>query len=190
MKNYFKNTLKFAISIFVLSLFFTNCEKEAIQVEEPLVELAPQPTKFSMKRIYKDKIQRNAKLNSRLNLLNTKLKPSFTNKIVAKGDKYIKDYNFTIDTESATYIEEGNYHSYTFPIKQSGDENIKNVLFTLNQENEYDAFLVVYDYSLDDLNVLGKEELSEKTTMIPIDLDMNSLTQRVISFFYVAIRMI
>lgn len=44
--------------------------------------------------------------------------------------------------------------------------------------------MVEYDYTYDDLNTLEAEELSSLTKMKEIDLDFNSLTNRVISYFF------
>ncbi len=51
-------------------------------------------------------------------------------------------------------------------------------MFELNDQNEYDAFLVRYDYSANELKYQDFNSLSMKTSMKPIDLDFNSLFAR------------
>lgn len=169
-----KITLLLCISITV-----TNCEKDNIeQTIEPQIIIENQANNFSIKRIYKNKIQKNTKLNNKLKKLNNNI----FNKRAGKS-KHINKYNFVMNTEQATYIVYGSYHSYTFPIKQSRDKNIKNVMFSLNENNEYDAFLAEYSYSFNDLKSLNGIKLSNKVKMTPIDLDFNSLTQKITSFW-------
>jgi hypothetical protein len=97
---------------------------------------------------------------------------------------YNKEYDFTIYTDAATYIENGDYHSYTFPIVQGPDEKITNVLFELNDENEYDAYLVKYDYTSNELKYKDLNSLSLKTSIKPIDLDFNSLFARTSTAYF------
>lgn len=49
------------------------------------------------------------------------------------------------------------------------------MLFQLNDQNNYDAFLVKYDYTTQEFNNENLENLSLKTSMQPIDLNFSSL---------------
>lgn len=122
-------------------------------------------------------IEKNPKLVSRLSEFNEKLTKNKSAKFSTKS-VYNKEYDFTIYTDSATYIENGDYHSYTFPLVQGADEKISNILFELNDQGEYDAYLIKYDYTANEFKNQDLNTLSLKTWMAPIDLDFDSLTKR------------
>ncbi|AXP81953.1 hypothetical protein CJ739_2888 [Mariniflexile rhizosphaerae] len=175
MKNKLKKLLRFGFTLFTICLFLTNCEKENVQ-EEPIQVENQEPT-FTLKHYSRKNIEKNTKLVSKLKEFNDKVIENKSGKYSGKN-VYNKEYDFTIYTDSATYIQNGNYHSYTFPIIQGADEKITNVMFELNDQNEYDAFLVRYDYSANELKYQDFNSLSMKTSMKPIDLDFNSLFAR------------
>ncbi|WP_162623306.1 hypothetical protein [Confluentibacter sediminis] len=181
MKFYLKNTIKLGILIFVISLLFWNCEKETVLPEE-INQVEDQDSTFSLKHYSREHIKKNTKLVSKLKEFNDKLAKNKSAKYSGKNI-YNEKYDFTIYTDSATYIKHGDYHSYTFPILQGADEKITNVLFELNDQGEYDAFLVNYDYSANELKNKDFNSLSMKTSMKPIDLDFNSLFARTMSAY-------
>ena len=181
MNNQLKNLFKLGILVIGISLSLTNCEKETV-IEKEVTTVESQTPKLSIKHLSKDVIDKNARLHSKLESFTSKLYEEDENLSQKGGEKYIKEYDFIIDTESATYVQEGDYHSYTFPIIQSKKQNIKNVLFSLNDENEYDSYLVEYSYTYAELNSLDESQLSKRTKMSPINLDFNSLTARPISY--------
>jgi hypothetical protein len=172
-KQKLQNLLKLGILILGISLFLTSCEKESNLIEET-TEIQTQH-KLTIKHVSKDKVLENNILNSKIEALTSKIYANKDNLSNKGGAKYVKDYDFIIDLESAIYIEDGDYNSYTFPIIESKTQNIRNVLFTLNDKNEYDAFLVNYSYTAEQLKTLGADELSKRTEMIPVNLDFNSL---------------
>lgn len=172
MKNKFTKLLTFGLTLFAIGLLMTNCEKESTQEESITVE-NQEPT-LTLKHYSKTNIEKNTKLVSKLKEFNDKVIENKSSKLTGKN-VYNKEYDFTIYTDSAIYIEDGDYHSYTFPIVQGTEETITNILFELNDENEYDAFIVEYDYSANDLKDKDFKSLSMKTSMRPIDLDFSSL---------------
>ena len=112
-----------------------SCQKENSQEEAEL-----QSTGLVLKHYSKRDIEKNPKLASRLREFNEKLTENQLAKFSTKSI-YNPEYDFTIYTDLATYIENGDYHSYTFPLVQGADEKLTNVLFELNDQGEYDAFL-------------------------------------------------
>ena len=86
---------------------------------------------------------------------------------------------FIINTEYSKYIDKGNYNSYTFSTVQKGNENIKNVLFSLNETGEYDAFLVEYGFNKLELLNISPDKMITKQTITPINkINLKSLTAR------------
>ena len=61
---------------------------------------------------------------------------------------YIEEYDFTISTDAVNYLEteDGIYHSYTFRVIRTINNGLKeNLLFSLNEEGNYDSFLITYN---------------------------------------------
>jgi len=173
MKNKLKKLLRFGFALLTISLLLTNCEKET--KEE--IQAESQESTLILKHYSKQDIEKNPKLVSRLNKFNDKL-TKYKSENVSARTVYNSEYDFTINTNLATYIENGDYHSYTFPLVQDDDEKMTNVMFELNDQGEYDAFLVKYDYTANEFNTLDLTSLSLVTSMEPIDLDFNSLSAR------------
>lgn len=176
MKFYFKNTVKLGMLILGISLLLWNCEKETVPPEE-INQVEVQESTVIFRHYSREHIEKNTKLISRLKAINDKVIENKSAKYSGKN-VYNEEYDFTIYTDSATYIQNGDYHSYTFPILQGADEKITNVFFELNDQGEYDAFLVNYDYSANEFKSQDLNSLSLKTSMKPIDLDYNSLFAR------------
>lgn len=175
MKNKLKKLLSLGCTLFAIGLLLTNCERD--NPREDAIQIENQEPTFTLKQYSKKNIEKNTKLVSKLKEFNDELIENKSAKTSGKNT-YNKEFDFTIYTGLATYIENGDYHSYTFPIVQGADEKITNVLFDLNDENEYDAYLVKYDYSANEFKFQDFNSLSMKTKMKPIDLDFNSLFEK------------
>ncbi|AUS06890.1 hypothetical protein [Pseudotamlana carrageenivorans] len=171
MKNKLKKLLKFGLALLAIGLLLTNCENEP-QEELPNAE-SQEPT-LTLKHYSKKNFENNTKLVSKLKEFKDNLLENKSGKYSGKSI-YNKEYDFTVYTDSATYIAYNDYHSYTFPLVQGADEKITNVLFELNDQGEYDAYLVKYDYSANEFKNQDLSSLSLKTSMKPIDLVFNSL---------------
>tara|TARA_B110000503_G_scaffold128217_1_gene198882 strand:- start:501 stop:2321 length:1821 start_codon:yes stop_codon:yes gene_type:complete len=180
MKNKLKKSFRLGFTLFAIGLLMTNCEKD--NLHEDALEIENQESTFTLKQYSRENIEKNTKLVSRLKEFNDNLIEKKSAKTSEKK-VYNEEYDFTIYTESATYIENGDYHSYTFPIVQGTDDKITNILFELNDENEYDAYLVNYDYSANELKNQDFSSLSMKTFIKPIDLDFNSLYAKTMSAY-------
>jgi len=75
-------------------------------------------------------------------------------------------YGFTVKTDEAKYIKEGDYDSYTFEIywPNAGDEKLSNLLLSKNADGGYDAYIVIYDFSKESLSGMTQVELASKET--------------------------
>jgi len=168
---------KIGILLIGISLLLWNCQKDSLFSTDKTPVIENQTSKLIIKPVFKETIEKNSKLKAKLESLNNKLK---ANKSAKTSNKKVQagEYDFIIDTDHATYIEDGNYNSYTFPIVQDKNQNIKNILFSLNDDNEYDSYIVNYDYTYKDLETLDATELSNRTEMKRINIDFNLLAAK------------
>ena len=66
------------------------------------------------------------------------------------------------DDEKGIYLEKDGKTSYTFPVFQlDPNEKIKNITFNKKTNNEYDIYIVDYDFSIEDTKNYSKEALAE-----------------------------
>ena len=109
-----KSLFKFVI-LSLGFLIFTNCHNDDLN---QLPENKKHESEFKASFIKTSKILSNKKLQRKLENISTRIKEkhSTQNKIV-----YSSEYDFYINTDYATYIENADesYHSYTFPISRS-----------------------------------------------------------------------
>lgn len=142
--------------LFIFStLLFINCEKEE---ETYSNSIKNHHSKEKIKRIYKDEIFQNQKLLRDIDNVNQSIKNNKNSKTI-----YSSDFDFYIDTDFATYIEneDGTYHSYTFTIiRQNQNTNLENLVFSLNPDGSYKTVIVSYDLTLQE-----KIKISEGITV-------------------------
>ena len=98
---------------------------------------------------------------------------------------YFQDLDFTINTNQGIYIEDGNYHSFTFPISRDSDNDLmENLLLSLQEDGSYKAFLVTYEISEEQRIALeSNEELSNDLVISSIqelDDDFSDLFSKII----------
>lgn len=170
MKNTVQN-ISLVLIIF-LTLFLSSC-----QVEENIVVNETKSSSYNIKSISEREIETNFKIVERLKKF-TSQKNTLTGKNIA-----FNDLGIIIQTDNANYIENGNYHSYTFSTLQTDTENIKNVLFSLNEKGEYDAYVVEYQYNKLELVNFTNNYKPGPATIKPIDLSINSLTSKYASLW-------
>ncbi|KGO81369.1 hypothetical protein Q762_09120 [Flavobacterium cauense R2A-7] len=137
--------------------------------------------KMIVKRMNKKDLEKFPLLQQKLNHIEL-FKNSVHNKIITDTV-----YNFAISTDEAVYIEEGDYHSFTFPINRKDSYGkLENLLVSKNKEGGYNTFLVQYDFSALKLKTITKEELKTHSTKFTyIDFDSNNLLNSKIGAFSV-----
>ena len=168
MKNYFKTI----ILLLGILLTLSNCEEN-----ESLIDVKNEKSKIKLTVINKNDFTDNYKLIQNLNKFESK-KTSLKSKKV-----YNSIYNFTINTNSVTYIEKDNLHSYTFSIYRDdkSDLNIENLVLSLNENGEYDAIIVNYDFSINQLKSFTQTDLElREVTYNLIDFDSSELLNKII----------
>jgi hypothetical protein len=104
--------------------------------------------------------------NEMLKQANNYIKRQQTNSLLDISNSrlvYEEKTGLYYDDEKGIYVSKDGKESYTFPIIQNDEnEKIINITFNKNSNNQYDIYLVKYDYSKEDLNHFSKEILSER----------------------------
>ena len=103
-------------------------------------------TKYSITKIDYQTVQQNNRLVNSI----TKIKEQKDTKGSSTQNRLVHSstYNFYIDTNVATYMEnaDGSYHSYTFPvIRDNPTVALENILFSLQADGTYKVSLVSYN---------------------------------------------
>ncbi|WP_179317950.1 hypothetical protein [Winogradskyella undariae] len=163
-KHRLKNYLKLGILLFGVLITTTNCDKDdTISNQVPVLSNS---TKFKLQRIANPPVSQNKELSEKLSLF--KSKSNHNDLDYLAREVYNAELDFTIDTDISNYIEYGEYHSYTFPIKRTEDNGlVENLLLSLQIDGTYKAYLVTYDLTEDEkLQIQNNEniDLSDKTT--------------------------
>ncbi|HLV14672.1 MAG TPA: hypothetical protein VKY41_05790, partial [Xanthomarina sp.] len=105
-------------------------------------------TKYSITKIDYQAVQQNNRLVNSI----TKIKEQTGTKGSSSQNRLVHSsaYDFYIDTDVATYMENanGSYHSYTFPvIRDNPTVALENILFSLQADGTYKMSLVSYNLS-------------------------------------------
>ena len=141
MKN--KKILFLLFSIFI----FYNCsDDELIRNNNSVQEL-------NLKVAYEKSIPfSDLKQNSKIM---SKLTENLKSKKYVVKTLNISHTSIEIDTSFVTYIQKGNYHSYTFLVKNSDQSNlIQNLVFSLKQNGDYNVGLFKYNLAEEDKTLI------------------------------------
>ena len=107
-------------------------------------------------------LERNFKLNEAVNYvkrLQTKSLQENANARIVFDEKSGLYY----DDEKGIYVSKDEKESYNFPIIQPDiTEKVKNITFNKNANNEYDIYIVHYDFTKEDVKNYSKEALAER----------------------------
>lgn len=167
--NRLKNQLKLGILLFGTVLLFFRCESEHFEQQKT-------NSGFIVKKVYAKDISNNRLLNETLNKIQ-KFKPNN----VSHRTVYNNEHNFYVETDQATYIENGEYHSYTFLIYRDSQTNLtENLLLSLQPDLTYKAFIVSYDFTEAEKQMVANGDyvsLTDKTTFTPLEnFDTDEIT--------------
>lgn len=170
MKQKLKKLTKIGILLFGISFFLTNCEQDSVEHSN---RQAPENPAFKTSKVTKSTIQQNQTLTKAIQSLEKELvktKSNTQNKTV-----YSSEYDFTIETDFATYIEneDGTYHSYTFPIIRTISNGLlENLLLSLQEDGTYKTYIVSYDLTEQEREDISNEiqiNLENRATFNEID---------------------
>ena len=104
-------------------------------------------------------------------------------------DRIINDTinNFSIETDYGLYIEEGDYHSYTFKITRpnGSDYLLENVVVSKKNETEYETILYQYNITEQELEMIDNGEfVNLEGKMNKIFLENSIITSEVTGKYY------
>ena len=168
---------KFSYSFLGLFLVFNSCqvEEDSIQNSSLNNKLPYLTSKVNYKKIEKNSLLLN-KLNN-IDAVNNNNIGTASSKII-----FVPQYDFYIDTDESNYIESinGDYHSYTFPIVYTTEQDstsIKNLVLSFNvNKNDYDANIIAYSVNqIEKLKIKNNEfvDLTGKSSMVTLS-DFNT----------------
>jgi len=130
-----KNNLKILFLLFSLLLLFNSCSKDNFN------EINNE-NQLKIRKISKLEIEANFKLFSKLLQIDN-TKENIQGKIV--NDSV---YNFSINTNFATFIDNGVFSTYTFEVfRNSSDNKLENLILKSNNQGGYDCVLIKYDFT-------------------------------------------
>lgn len=155
------------IKLLCLCLIFSqlSCEKENIEIDKNI------PSKFIIKKIYKSEI------NS-VKGLNNKLQQAIQTNNNLQG-RIVNDslYNFSINTDLATYIDNGEYQTYTFEVyRNNGNGKLENLILKSDNSGGFYSILVKYDFTKE---IFNQDNFNPNNFSLPlytyIDFDYNQV---------------
>ncbi|MFD2824459.1 hypothetical protein ACFS5M_12325 [Lacinutrix iliipiscaria] len=167
----FKNYLKLGLLLFGVSLMFVNCQKDDdFKNEQTNQNINP----YKISKISLNDIKR----KGHFEIVKPKIKTKEEIENIQNLKTYNSIYNFKIDTDYVTYIEnsDGSYHSYTFPvIYEIAKDSLDNLLISLQKDGTYSAFLVKYNTTPQeklDIEDGNPVDLTDKVFYTAIDDDV------------------
>lgn len=154
------------------TLFLISCSEDLYEKENTFNNKGVKISKVSLKE---PKFQNKTKLIQEVNKIKNKQSLSTnTHRMVYDS---INDFYF--DDENGTLIENKNgYESYTFKVIREApiDSKLENVIFSKNQDGEYDTYLAKYPVSEEEIKTLSTEDFENMETNFQI---LNKATQYV-----------
>lgn len=95
--------------------------------------------------------------------------------------------NFSIETENGIFIEDGDYHSYTFKITRPNGSNflLENVVVSRKNETEYETILYQYNINQQELNMIDNGEFVDlKGKINKIFLENSIIASEITAKYY------
>lgn len=160
--------LKQFLTFTILAGFLFGCNAD----EESLSNLQNKNNHIMYKTVSLQSLEENKTVYSKL----TKPKKNVKNPVDLTSGRIIKDTinNFYIDSNKGIFIQNGNYHSYTFKINRPNGSlySLENIVVSKKSETEYETFLYQYNLTaaeLNKLNNLQEVNLLGKVTKIKLE---------------------
>lgn len=172
-----KNYLKLAILFFGIVFLFYKCEKEHFEHQQ-------NNNGFTVKTIHSNEIAENRLLSKTLE----KIRKSKTSNVSFRT-VYNNHHNFYINTDEAIYIENGDYHSYTFAIYRDFQTDLtENLLLSLQVDLTYKVFIVSYDFTEAEKQLVETGQyvsLTDKAIFTPLEnFDTGEITNDLSRTYY------
>ncbi|HLV38785.1 hypothetical protein [Xanthomarina sp.] len=149
---------------------FFSCQKEDDSFIKQEHTSQTSRTKYSITKIDYQTVQQNNRLVNSI----TKIKEQTGTKGSSSQNRLVHSstYDFYIDTDVATYMENanGSYHSYTFPvIRDNPSVALENILFSLQADGTYKVSLVSYNLSESEKEALFNGQFVDLTNKASIE---------------------
>lgn len=162
-----KTVFNKVLLLLIVSLFITTilgCE-----AEREIVNDSPRKG-VNIKRVTNKEIQRNPRLMQVMNRFKAFQSDQSISRIV-----YDSISGLYFDDEKGLYISNESKHSYTFPIiKLDPNQKVENICFNLNENGDYDVYLVKYDFTKTEYQNLTEEQLRlSESDFVPLLKDGN-----------------
>lgn len=142
-----------------------------IGCSEDLYEKENSNSGLILKILPKDEVFKNQKLISKV------MQTESINKQVQ--GKIVTDtiYDFTINTNSATYINNLGIETFTFEVlREVSDGKLENLILREKQHGEFDVFLIKYSFTIEQKNQIGFNPSQFNSPIYTlIDFDYQSL---------------
>lgn len=143
--------------ILLLYLFtgtlFVSCTMEEDYIKEKDYR---EKLNLQLKRITLKEVESNSKAIEKFKT------PKARFKITSNTNRVINDTinNFSIDSNLGIYIENGEYHSYTFKINRPNGSNflLENLVVSKKPNNEYETIIYQYNINQLELELIQKRE--------------------------------
>lgn len=177
MKQKIKNYLKFGILLFGVSLILTNCQKDDDFHSTNKNPNTINKSNYKIKNINLKDLQRNKSVFQKVSKINFKT----ANKIVNDTIN-----GFSIDTETGIYIENGNYHSYTFRIDRATPNNflLENLVLS-KKDTSYQTILYQYNITQEEFNLISQQQFVNLEGKITLTLiDNNTLGENILGKYF------
>ncbi|OBX23567.1 MULTISPECIES: hypothetical protein [Bizionia] len=165
------NYLKLGILLFGISLVLVNCQKDDDFIKKTNTEeIIIKPITISS--IQRNQVAQNKEVWNKIERIKTELtvfNASYQNRTV-----YSDGTGLSLETDFATLIQfENGYHSYTFLVNNTPEgEGLQNVLLSLQEDGSYKEFLVHYNITDQEIELLdnGQEvDFVDRLTITEID---------------------
>lgn len=168
-KDYQVNQIVVGIVFLSLFLVLLSCQKD-----EEIPRGRESSLDYTMKIITEEQIKDNEGLYGMLQQFDVN---SYGNNL-GRGI-HSHEYGFTIHTEYAKLIEtEEGYRSYTFYISNDSlDGPMENLLFSLNEEGGYDAYVVRYDFTEEEFPLL-EDINNRRIEFLGVDVNYGEVASR------------
>ncbi|MDV7187098.1 hypothetical protein R3X25_07375 [Lutibacter sp. TH_r2] len=165
-----KNHLWKSILFLGLLILTTNCADD----DQPL-KVLEQKSGIIIKQLNYQELLSDNKVIEKIQDIQKLQKKSLYN----KSTKYIAEYDFSIDLETAKTVELENYKTYNFLIQRENpqDDKLENLFLRLNNVGEYDTYILKYDFSATEFENLTIVDLNNRRTeYTPIDIAFSPTT--------------
>lgn len=134
-----KTILKKLAFLCLVFIFFTNCQQDDTIIE------GAEKHDYGIKQTYitGNDLKSMPKALEMISKIDEKRKKSKTSKSI-----YSEDYDFFVSTDKILKIDNGSFHSLTFPIYRFPDSGAtENLVLSLESDGSYSAFLYTYNLS-------------------------------------------